>query len=146
MMILGAQESDLSIRPRIPVGAANALLPLGFVSDVASGVVAAVVFGPRKGAIYNLAPATTDPMALWIQCILAAAGSDAELVRVPDETALAEDLGLTKAFSQPLVFSPTRARPGARVPRYGPRRGGTTFRSMASSKPAEGHLRRLRPR
>jgi nucleoside-diphosphate-sugar epimerase len=97
-------------RPRIPVGAANALLPLGFVSDVARGVVAAVVAGPRTGSIYNLAPATVDPMALWIQRILVAAGSDAELVRVPDDAALPEDLGLTKAFSQGLVFSSTRAR------------------------------------
>ncbi len=97
-------------RPRIPIGAANALLPLGFVSDVARGVVAAVALGTRTASIYNLAPATTDPLALWIQRILAAAGSDAELVRVPDETALAGNLGLTKAFSQALVFSSTRAR------------------------------------
>jgi nucleoside-diphosphate-sugar epimerase len=49
-------------RPRIPVGAANALFPLALVDDVARGVVAAV------------------------------------------------DLGLTRAFSQALVFSSARAR------------------------------------
>lgn len=73
-------------------------------------MVAAVAIEAPRGAIYNLAPARTDPMALWIQRILGATGSNAELVRVPDETALAEELGLTKAFSQPVVFSSSRAR------------------------------------
>ena len=45
-----------------------------------------------------------------MQRILAAAGSSAELVRVPDGTALPADLGLTAAFSQPLVISSAKAR------------------------------------
>jgi nucleoside-diphosphate-sugar epimerase len=97
-------------RSRIPVGAANALLPLALVDDVARGVVAAVERGARGPAIFNLAPAQTDPMAVWMQRILAAAGSSAELVRVPDGTALPADLGLTATFSQPLVISSVKAR------------------------------------
>ena len=97
-------------RPRIPVGAANALFPLALVDDVARGVVAAVERRADRGAIYNLAPASTDAIAVWMRRILAAANSPAELVRVPDGTPLPEDLGLTRALSQALVFSSARAR------------------------------------
>ena len=97
-------------RTRIPVGTANALLPLALVDDVARGVVAAVERGAKGGEVFNLAPAQTDPMAVWMQRILTAAGSSAELVRVPDGTVLPSDLGLTAAFSQPLVISSTKAR------------------------------------
>jgi nucleoside-diphosphate-sugar epimerase len=97
-------------RLRIPVGAANGLLPLALVDDVARGVVAAVERGAQGATIYNLAPARTDPMAIWMYRILAAADSAAELVRVPDGTALPSDLGLTGAFSQPLIISSAKAR------------------------------------
>jgi nucleoside-diphosphate-sugar epimerase len=80
------------------------------VDDVARGVVAAVERGAKGGEVFNLAPAQTDPMAVWMQRILTAAGSSAELVRVPDGTVLPSDLGLTAAFSQPLVISSTKAR------------------------------------
>jgi hypothetical protein len=49
-------------------------------------------------------------MAVWMQRILAAADSAAELVRVPDGIPLPGDLGLTVAFSQPLVISSAKAR------------------------------------
>jgi nucleoside-diphosphate-sugar epimerase len=97
-------------RPRIPVGAANALLPLALVDDVARGVVAAVEHQGRGASVYNFAPARTDPMSLWMQRILKAADSAADLVRVPDGTVLPADLGLTVAFSQPLVISSVKAR------------------------------------
>ena len=97
-------------RLRIPVGAANALLPLALVDDVARGVVAAVERQADRGTIYNLAPAQTDPVAVWMRRILTAASSTAELVRVPDGTPLPDDLGLTKASSQALVISSAKAR------------------------------------
>jgi nucleoside-diphosphate-sugar epimerase len=97
-------------RLRIPVGAANALLPLALVDDVGRGVVAAVEHRARGATIYNLGPARTDPMAVWMRRILAAADSPAELVRVPDGIPLPGDLGLTVAFSQPLVISSAKAR------------------------------------
>lgn len=97
-------------RRRIPIGAANALLPLALVDDVARGVVAAVQRRADRGTVYNLAPAHTDPVAVWMRRILTAAGSPAELVRVPDGTPLPPDLGLTKAFSQALVVSSVKAR------------------------------------
>lgn len=97
-------------RDRIPVGAANALLPLALVTDVARGVVAAVERGAQGPTVYNLAPANTDPMAVWMRRILRAANSAADLIRVPDGTALPGDLGLTVAFSQPMVVSSAKAR------------------------------------
>jgi nucleoside-diphosphate-sugar epimerase len=97
-------------RLRIPVGAANTLLPLALVDDVARGVVAAVERHADRGTIYNLAAAHTDPVALWMRRILMAASSTAALVRVPDGTPLPEDLGLTKASSQALVISSAKAR------------------------------------
>jgi len=97
-------------RPRIPVGAANALFPLALVDDVARGVVAAVERRADRGVIYNLAPASTDAIAVWMRRILAAANSTAQLVRVPDGVPLPADLGLAGAFSQALVFSSARAR------------------------------------
>jgi nucleoside-diphosphate-sugar epimerase len=96
-------------RLRIPVGAANALLPFCFVGDVASAVVAALEHRPGA-TVYNLAAAGADPMAVWMRRILAAAGSAAGLVRVPDGTALPDDLALTGAISQPLVVSSQKAR------------------------------------
>jgi len=97
-------------RLHIPVGAANALLPLALVDDVARGVVAAVERHADRGTIYNLAPAHTDPLAVWMQRILTAASSSAALVRVPDGAPLPEDLGFTAACSQALVISSAKAR------------------------------------
>jgi nucleoside-diphosphate-sugar epimerase len=97
-------------RRQIPVGIASALLPLAFVGDVAQGVVSTLAHPPDGAAVYNLVAADTDPVAVWMRRILGAAGSDAEVVRVPDGTALPEDLQITAATSQPLVISSARAR------------------------------------
>jgi nucleoside-diphosphate-sugar epimerase len=97
-------------RRQIPVGVANALLPLAFVDDVARGVVSAVERPSDGAAVYNLVTAETDPVAVWMRRILRAAGSDAEVVRVPETTPLPEDLEITSAVSQPLVMSSARAR------------------------------------
>jgi nucleoside-diphosphate-sugar epimerase len=95
-------------RRQLPVGVANAVLPLAFVGDVAQGVVSALEH--RIGGVYNLVAASTDPLAVWVRRILAAAGSDIEVVRVPDNTTLPEDLEITAAVSQPLVISSAKAR------------------------------------
>jgi nucleoside-diphosphate-sugar epimerase len=97
-------------RRQIPVGVASALLPLGFVGDVARGVVSALERRSDGAGVYNLVAADTDPIAVWMRRILLAAGSDLEVVRVPDGTALPDDLQITTAMSQPLVISSARAR------------------------------------
>jgi nucleoside-diphosphate-sugar epimerase len=48
-------------------------------------------------------------MSLWAQMILDAAGSKAELVRVPDDK-LPDDLGLTGAVAQHLLVDSSKAR------------------------------------
>ena len=97
-------------RDRIPVGVANGLFPLALVDDVARGVVTAVENRASRGTIYNLAPARTDPVAVWMRRILSAAGSRAEPVRAPDGTPLPDDLRITEAVSQPLLISSAKAR------------------------------------
>ena len=51
-------------RRQLPVGVANAVLPLAFVGDVAQGVVSALEH--RIGGVYNLVAASTDPLAVWV--------------------------------------------------------------------------------
>jgi len=95
-------------RERIPVGSGMWLGTKGFVGDIARGMRLAIESGVR-GEIFNLGETRTHPAGLWSQMILDAAGSKAELVRVPDEK-LPDDLGLTGAVPQHLLVDSSKAR------------------------------------
>lgn len=97
-------------RRQIPIGAANALLTHGDVDDVARGVRAIVEAdaGVVAGEVFNFGELRTPTMRLRAEAILAAAGADAELVTVPDES-LPPDLGITAAIGQHLLVSSAKA-------------------------------------
>lgn len=96
-------------RRRIPIGAANLLWTRGYVDDLATGVLAALDnHDTTAGLAINLGEPRTVTLRGWLDQILAAAGAEAELVRVPDH-ALPADLALTGAPAQHLLFSVVRA-------------------------------------
>ncbi|MBV9921031.1 MAG: NAD-dependent epimerase/dehydratase family protein, partial [Pseudonocardia sp.] len=72
-------------RDRIPIGAGTWVTSRGYVGDIASGVRHTIESDRAAGEIFNLAEARSPSTELWARWILAAAGSGAELVRVPDE-------------------------------------------------------------
>jgi nucleoside-diphosphate-sugar epimerase len=96
-------------RTQIPVGAMNATLPMGFVHDVARGIVAATTADGVAGEVIHLCEEQVRPTALWVRQVLAAAGSDAELVTV-EESVLPPDLGLLGTIQQPFVADTSKAR------------------------------------
>jgi len=96
-------------RDRIPIGAGTWVTSRGYVADIASGVMLAVESDRVAGEVLNLAEARSPTIELWARWILAAAGSDAELVRVPDEV-LPDDLGITAAIGQHLLCDSSKAR------------------------------------
>lgn len=55
-----------------------------------------------EGRVYNVGEARTWSIEQWARRILAAAGSDAELVRVPDD-ALPTDLRITASVAQHML-------------------------------------------
>ncbi|WP_034262777.1 NAD-dependent epimerase/dehydratase family protein [Actinospica robiniae] len=96
-------------RQRIPFGAGTMLFSLVYVGDVATAVAAALEAEGQEGEIYNVVEATTPSMKLYAQWILAAAGSRAELVTVP-ESVLPADLRITRAGAQAMLTDATKAR------------------------------------
>lgn len=96
-------------RDRIPVGAGSWLGTKGFVDDVARGMRLVVERDDLVGEVFNLGETRTFPMGLWARMILDAAGSGAELVRVPDD-ALPDDLQTTGAVGQHLLVDSGKAR------------------------------------
>jgi len=96
-------------RSRIPFGGGAFLWSRCWVRDVASAIRLAVETGAADGMAINVAERRTWSLAQWAHQILAAAGSDAALVRVADE-ALPEDLELTGTVHQHLLVSATAAR------------------------------------
>ena len=96
-------------RSRIPIGAGNWLSTRAYVGDVARGVRLALEAPNTDDQVFNLGERQTPTIALWARMILDAAGSDAELVTVPDAS-LPEDLGLTAAIPQHLVCDSSKAR------------------------------------
>lgn len=96
-------------RKRIPIGTGSWLAAKGYVGDVARGMRLAVESDSARGEVLNLGESCTYPMGQWAQMILDAAGSDAELVRVPDEK-LPDDMGLTGAMQQHLLVDSSKAR------------------------------------
>ena len=96
-------------RRHIPIGAANLLWTRGHVDDLANDVLAAIDDRAADGLAVNLGETPTCTLRGWFSQILAAAGSDAELVTVP-ETTLPPDLALTAAPAQHLLISVARAQ------------------------------------
>jgi nucleoside-diphosphate-sugar epimerase len=96
-------------RTRIPVGAGNWLWTRGYVRDVAAGVRLALESEATVGEVLNLGEHHTWSMLLWSRHVLEAAGSDAELVRVPD-VLLPDDLEELGTFAQHLLFDSSKAR------------------------------------
>jgi len=96
-------------RKKIPVGSGTWLATKGFVEDIANGTKLAIENEGVRGEVFNFGEALVYPTGLWSQMILDAAGSDAELVRVPDDK-LPEDLDLTGIFLQHLVCDCSKAR------------------------------------
>jgi len=95
-------------RLRIPVGPGTWLTCRGYVGEVARGVRLALEFSQAAGEVFNLAEAASCSIGLLAQKILKAAGSDAELVPVPDD-ALPDDLRVTRTI--PSTCSWTHPRP-----------------------------------
>jgi len=78
------------------------------VDDAAAAVLAALDCPTAHGKAINVAEATTEPVGAWMRRILAAAGSDATLVHVPDAV-LPEDLWWTRRHPQHMCIDPARA-------------------------------------
>jgi nucleoside-diphosphate-sugar epimerase len=72
-------------------------------------VLAALGSGRGAGQCLNIVEEQAAPMRLHYEQVIAAAGANLELVRVPDE-ALPPDLAVTGTISQHLLASPSRAR------------------------------------
>jgi nucleoside-diphosphate-sugar epimerase len=97
-------------RTRIPVGPGNLLLPRLHVDDAASAVLHALDRPEAaQGHAFNIAETRTYPMNAWIRSVLAAAGHEAELVRVPDKV-LPADLRLTRGVEQQFLASTAKAQ------------------------------------
>lgn len=96
-------------RTRIPVGPATLLLPRLYVDDAATAVLAALDrFDRAGGQVFHVAEQATYPIGAWMRAILALAGHEAELVRVPDDL-LPADLALTAGIEQHLLASSAKA-------------------------------------
>jgi nucleoside-diphosphate-sugar epimerase len=96
-------------RTRIPFGAGTWLACRAYVRDVARGVHLVLKTPEAAGEVLNLCEDKTYSMRMWSRMILAAAGSDAELVRVTDDV-LPEDLQPTGTMTQHITGSAQKAR------------------------------------
>jgi nucleoside-diphosphate-sugar epimerase len=96
-------------RKQIPIGSGTWLTTKGYAEDIANGTKLAIENENVGGEIFNLGEKVVYDMGNWTKMILEAAGSDAELVRVPDDK-LPEDMGLTGFVPQHLVTDCAKAR------------------------------------
>jgi len=95
-------------RTRIPFGSGGWLACRAYVGDVGRAVRLALET-PNATGVFNVCEDRTYSMRMWARMILDAAGSDAELVQVPD-AALPEDLDLTGNVLQHIAASSRKAR------------------------------------
>jgi UDP-glucose 4-epimerase len=96
-------------RDRIPSGAGSWLWTRGYVRDVAAGIRLALESDAAIAEVLNLGEARTWSMGLWARHVLEAAGSSAELVRVPD-VLLPDDLRALGTVAQHLLVDSSRFR------------------------------------
>jgi len=96
-------------RTRIPVGAGMWLACRGYVRDLARGARLALESSTAAREVLNLCEDRTFSMAMWSRMILDAAGSDAQLVRVPDDL-LPEDMTPTGTMTQHIAASAHKAK------------------------------------
>jgi nucleoside-diphosphate-sugar epimerase len=96
-------------RTRIPAGSGGWLWTRGYVRDVAAGIRLALESDATVAEVLNLGEARTWSMGLWARHVLEAAGSEAELVRVPD-VLLPDDLKLLGTVAQHLLVDSSKAR------------------------------------
>lgn len=96
-------------RRQMPVGAGNMLWSRAHVDDVACAVLAAIDTRAADGHPLNIGERTTPTMRAWVEQIIAAAGADLQLVRVPDQH-LPPDLALLGAPAQHLLATTERAQ------------------------------------
>ena len=96
-------------RDRVPAGAGSWLWTRGYVRDVAAGVRLALESEAAVAEVLNLGEARTWTMGLWARHVLEAAGSAAELVRVPD-VLLPDDLQPLGTVAQHLLVDSSKAR------------------------------------
>jgi nucleoside-diphosphate-sugar epimerase len=96
-------------RTRIPFGGGAWLTARGYVRDIARGAHLALTTPAAAGQVFNLCEDRSYSVRMWSSMILEAAGSGAELVRVPDEL-IPEDLAETGTMSQHLATSSRKAR------------------------------------
>ena len=95
-------------RKLIPFGTGSWLTCRGYVRDIAHAIVLALE-KPEVTGVLNLCEDRSYSMRLWARMILEAAGADAELVRVPDDT-LPDDLQETGNLAQHVAASAHKAR------------------------------------
>jgi nucleoside-diphosphate-sugar epimerase len=95
-------------RSQIPFGTGSWLTCRGYVRDIARALRLALDI-PSVTGVLNLCEDRSYSMRLWARMILEAAGSDAELVRVPDDT-LPDDLQETGNLAQHVAASAQKAR------------------------------------
>lgn len=95
-------------RREIPIGTANFLWSRGYVADLANAIRRAVEDDASAGQTFLLCEHECASIELWARQILDAAGSDAQLVRVPDH-ALPADLELTGHIPRHLVGEASKA-------------------------------------
>lgn len=95
-------------RQQIPFGAGSWLTCRVYVRDVARAIRFALG-KPDVTGVLNLCEDRTYSMAMWARMILEAAGSNAELVRVPDDR-LPADLEDTGTLPQHIAASSQKAR------------------------------------
>jgi nucleoside-diphosphate-sugar epimerase len=96
-------------RDRVPVGTGGWLWTRGYVRDVAAGIRLAMESDATVAEILNLGEARTWSMGLWARHVLEAAGSPADLVRVPD-VLLPDDLRALGTIPQHLLVDSSKAR------------------------------------
>jgi nucleoside-diphosphate-sugar epimerase len=95
-------------RTRLPVGAGGWLWSRGYAPELARGIRLAVEHPAASAEVFNLCEAQCAPLRLWVELILASAGADLELVRVPN-SALPEDLDITGDIAQHWFASSAKA-------------------------------------
>jgi nucleoside-diphosphate-sugar epimerase len=96
-------------RLRIPFGAGTSLDTRCYVGDVASAVLAALDnVSVASGQVFNVGDLTTGTVRDWALAILAAAGSSASLVTVPEDL-VPPDLEDTRSIAQHFLVDSRKA-------------------------------------